>query len=72
MSWRYVFDVTSLDATNFLFADLTPLSFWYEHTPVSPGTAGYSFDHAVVHQCRNFDAIYKWAVDKSSELHIED
>ncbi|KAI0146668.1 hypothetical protein BJ166DRAFT_629195 [Pestalotiopsis sp. NC0098] len=47
--------------------DLTPISFWYEGTEV-----GYSFDHAVVHQCRNFDSIYKWAVERGSELHIED
>ena len=46
--------------------DLTPLAFWYDGSK-----AGYSFDHAVVHTCRNFDAIYDWAVEHASELHIE-
>jgi len=46
--------------------DLTPLAFWYDGSD-----AGYSFDHAVTHSCRNFDAIYDWAVQQGSELHIE-
>ncbi|KAL1981351.1 hypothetical protein VTN96DRAFT_2742 [Rasamsonia emersonii] len=46
--------------------DLTPIALWYDDSYV-----GYSFDHAVVHSCRNFDAIYKWAVERGSEVHIE-
>ena len=46
--------------------DMTPLTLFYDSSQ-----SGYSFNHAVVHECRNFDSIYSWAVEHSADLHIE-
>lgn len=42
------------------------MSFWYDESK-----PGYAFEHAALHSCRDFDAIYEWAVEHATDLTIE-